>query len=618
MQMSLAQKLQALPRKPGVYLFKDRRGEVLYVGKAKNLKNRIQSYFRGEQAHEPRIELMIQEIADLDYVIVSSETESLILENNFIKQYRPRYNVRLRDDKNYQFIKVDYETEIPQVFAVRRIIPLPQSLPPGEGNKKNISSPQSGGGKVGGRHFGPYTSSLSVKQTLKLLRRIFNLCGNKKMGKKACFYYHLNRCPGVCVGQISLEEYRKTFRQVEKFLGNRQSEVVANLKAEMKGAARKKQFEKAAKLRDHLWALKLIWEKQKVVFTHPASEDYLSLYQTNGTAIVNLFMVREGKLIRHEIFELVSPQGTKPNFILQSFVKQYYAEASDAPKIIVTPFALPELKSRVAKQGRRFQLLKLGLENAENYYQKNQASFEKTLAELRRVLDLPKIPARIEAYDISNIQGFLPVGSMVVFENGQPKKSDYRKFKINVKQTPDDFAMMREILRRRFRHSSTSPFPSPGLGRAAPSEVEGRERSKAWPLPDLIVIDGGRGQLNAALEVLKVKSLKLKVIGLAKKLEGIYLPEKKEPLRLPEDSPALHLLQRLRDEAHRFAIAFYRGRHRKEMTRTILSEIPGIGPVIRKKLLSKFGSVSGIRQASLEALAQIAGPEVAKRLKVNL
>ena len=615
-------------------MFKNAQGEVLYVGKAKNLKNRVKSYFPPLPSfpHEGggikgggRLELMLREIADLDYTIVSSETESLILENNFIKQYRPRFNVRLRDDKNYQFIKLDYESEIPQIYPVRRIGVLVKvrPLPSAHGG---LPSPGLGRVRERSKYFGPYTSALSVKQTLKLLRRIFNLCGNKKVGDKACFYFHLGRCPGVCIGKITVPEYRKIFRQVEKFLANRQSEVVANLKNEMTAAARKKHFEKAARLRDALYALKRIWEKQKVVFTRPVSEDYLSLYQVNSGAYVNLFMVREGKLIHQEIFELVSPKGAEPSFVLESFMRQYYADASDLPQTIVTAWVLPELKSKVAKRGKRFQLLKLGLENAENYYQRNQASLQNTLLGLRKILNLPGIPKRIEAYDISNIQGFLPVGSMVVFEKGEPKKTDYRKFKIHAKSAsggPDDYAMMKEMLKRRFKHGSTSPLIPPLArggrgGEKTLSPDEGRAGEGLWPLPDLIVIDGGRGQLNAALEVLKVKSLKLKVIGLAKRLEDIYLPNQKEPLRLPEDSPVLHLLQRLRDEAHRFAVTFYRGRHRKEMTRTKLSEIPGLGPVTRKKLLQHFGSVSAIRNASLESLAKIIGLTAATRLKENL
>ncbi len=570
----LADKLKTLPQKPGVYLFKDSRGEVLYVGKAKNLKKRVKSYFVKTREQEPRTHILISQIADIDYIIVSSELESLMLENNLIKQYRPRFNVRLRDDKNYQFIKIDYESEIPQVYPVRRITPT--SSPP-------IRPPQADGtgGEREGVYFGPFTSGLAVKQTLKLLKRIFHLCANKKIGPRPCFYYHLGRCPGVCIGQLSLDEYRKSLKPVEQFLNHHQSEIVKSLKGQMQTAAAKREFEKAAGFRDKLLSLKRIWEKQKVVFPQNLDEDYFSLYSTDNRGIINLFMVREGKVIHQESFELSQTSGQLVAQVMSAFLKQYYAEASSRPKTIVVQTELAEkavlekwLKAKILipRRGKKFQLLNLGLENARDYYEKTYVSPQAVLGSLRELLNLPNLPRRIEAYDISNIQGFLPVGSMVVFENGEPKKSDYRKFKINVKQTPDDVAMMREMLIRRFRH-----FP-PGvvlirrrrrrISRDSSAPIgpgPQNDRNKTWPLPDLIVIDGGKAQLNAATKVLTTYNLQLSVIGLAKKLEEIFVPGRKESIRLPEDSPVLHLLQRIRDEAHRFAITFYRKRHRKAM-----------------------------------------------------
>lgn len=598
--LSFKQKIETLSKKPGVYLFKNVQGEILYVGKAKNLRARVRSYFQKGHTREERLRIMISEIADLDYTIVSTETESLILENNFIKQYRPRFNVRLRDDKNYQFIKIDYESEIPRIYAVRKTDGKPRG--------KN-------------KYFGPYTSGLVVKATLKLIRRVFNLCGNKKVSAYSCFYFQIGRCPGVCVGKVSVGDYKKTLRQVEDFLHNRQPAVLRGLTAEMRLAARAKQFEKAAGLRDSIRSLARIWERQKVVFVKPVSEDYLSLHRANSAAFINLFMVRTGKIIHQEVFELAIPEGSSDDQILESFVKQYYFEASDVPKSILLPVSLVAtvalqqwLGAKIVRprRGRRYQLLKLGTENAQNYSQKIETSFEEALKELQAALRLPEKPARIETYDISNIQGFLPVGSMVVFTNGQSDKSQYRKFKINLKQTPDDVAMMREMLTRRFARPLIRP--SATLFRTGRGAGGGED----WPLPNLIVIDGGRGQLNAALEILTTYNLQLPIIGFAKRFEEIFIPGKKKPLRLPDDSPALHLLQRMRDEAHRFAITFYRSRHRQEMTHTRLLEIPGIGPATRRKLLARFGSLSGIRSVSFEALAAEIGSDKAKKILEQL
>ncbi len=602
---TLDAKLKNLPKKPGVYLFKGASGEVLYVGKAKNLKNRIKSYF-----YQGKESLMLRQIGDLDYIIVSNETESLILENNLIKQYRPRFNVRLRDDKNYQFIKIDYETEIPQIYPVRKMA---------RNTKYEI---------LNTKYFGPYTSAVSVRETLKLLRRIFHICSNKKVSNKPCFHYHLNRCPGVCIGKISLNAYRDTFKTIEQFLRHKQTQIVKDLKQQMREVAKQKQFEKAALIRDKIRALQNIWERQKIVFTTKLSQDYLSLAKLNDKAAVNLFVIREGRMIHQETFELDLEKEASDIEALEAFIKQYYVEASDLPKEIIMQHRLPEkelyekwLGTKIikARRGRKRQLLDLGYENAKDYLQRTYAQIQEVLAGLKSFLRLPSLPRRIEAYDISNIQGFLPAGSMIVFENGLPKKSDYRKFKINIKQTPDDVAMMKEMLTRRFAKpviASEAKQSKSDIEIATAPQVEPRNDKITWPLPDLIVIDGGRGQLNAALSVLKAKSYKLiPVIGLAKRLEEIYVPDKKEPLHLSPDSPILHLLQRIRDEAHRFAIAFYRVRHRKEQARSRLDEIPGIGPKLKTMLMQKFHSISGIRSSSLEGLSQVVGSSKAKKLK---
>ncbi|OGH69422.1 MAG: excinuclease ABC subunit C [Candidatus Magasanikbacteria bacterium RIFCSPHIGHO2_01_FULL_47_8] len=592
---SLKDKLKNLPTRPGVYQFKNDRGEVLYVGKAKNLRSRVRTYFLNGRDWEPRLLIMRGQIADLDYTVVSSETESLMLENNLIKQYQPRFNVSLRDDKNFAFIKIDYDQQIPQIYPVRHL------------EKKQ---------KGRARYFGPYTGS--VKWTLKLISNIFQLCRSKKVTDRACFAYHLGRCPGVCFGKMPLAEYRQSFKHIENFLKHRQAEVVKNLKEQMKIAAAERRFEKAAAARDKLKALSRLWERQKIISPKKEDQDYLGLFQTAREAVVAMFLVREGRLIHTEYFNLTHENAAQEE-ILEKFLLQFYPQTSDPPREIYFAARLPnhdliartlsELKGQkielvVPARGKKRQLLNLAAENAAMYHERELASWEKdqagVLDDLKTRLNLPAVPKRIEGFDISNIQGTNPVGSMVVFENGNPAKNEYRKFKINVKETPDDFAMMREMLERRFARSTRS------LGEGG------------WTLPDLIIIDGGKGQLNVGVSVLKKHNLDIPVLGLAKRIEEIFTPGRKSPILLEPNNPVLFLLQRIRDEAHRFAITFYRARHRKTQTYSRLSDISGVGPVTRKKLLKKFGSVSAIRAASFAAVAAEVGRAAAKKIRENL
>ena len=623
----IAEKIRQLPTKPGVYQFKDARGEVLYVGKAKNLKARVKSYFLNSREFEPRLVVMKKNIADLDYTVVSSETESLMLENNLIKQYQPRFNVLMRDDKNYQFIKVDYTTDIPQIYTVRSIPPpreegqgrlTPSQSPPHEGEKKRPA-----------KYFGPYTSGLSVRRTLRLLTEIFHLCRNKKVTDKACFAYHLGRCNGACFGKIPLADYRMTFPHIEDFLKHRQTQVIKNLHAQMKQVAAAKRFETAANARDKIRSLEHLWQRQKIVSTKNANQDFLGLFAAPKKAVICAFLVREGKLIHTEYFEL-DHANAPASEILERFILQYYADASDIPRAIFLSAKINEtraiekslaklrratVKISVPIRGRSSGLIKLASENAALYHEREQASFEKNLPhvldELQKILNLPQIPKRIEGFDISNIQGTNPVGSMVVFTDGRPDKSQYRKFKISLTVSAeglpkaDDFAMMREMLERRFKHSQ-------------PTSYNLQATSSVWPIPDLIIIDGGKGQLNVAVQVLQATSYKLPIIGLAKRLEEIFLPGQKNPILLALDNPVLFLLQRIRDEAHRFAITFYRSRHRQAQAYSRLEDIPGVGPVTRRLLLKKFGSVAGVRSAPLPALAREVGTAMAKKIKENL
>jgi len=532
----LKTKLQNLPQSPGVYLFKNSKEEILYVGKAKVLKNRIKSYFSQSHVIEPRTKHLTSQIADLEYIMTDTETESLMLENNLIKKYQPRYNVLLKDDKNYQFIKIDYSTPIPQISTSRKI----------DSKKANF--------------FGPYTSGLSVRETLRLIRYIFSYCSNKKIGTRPCFYYHLGRCPGVCSKKISVNEYKKHLLKIEGFLRGEMQITLARLKKEMHQASLKKQFEKAGRLRDQAVALQKMLEKQKIVGAKIESFDTVSLYQAGNLAGVTLFQVRLGKLIDAKNFLLENAKNAPQEEVLKSFLQRYYLEASDLPREINLPFFISGIKVLGKKQGIKFlsptrgrkrKLIKMGEKNAKDFLEKSSQNLAREMAvatkalfELKNKLGLPEIPLRIEAYDISNTQGTSPTGSMVVFENGKAKKNDYKKFAIKSLNTPNDVAMMKEMLTRR-------------LARAGEPE--------AWKLPDLMIVDGGKAQLNAVLTALKAINYKLPVIGLAKKLEEIYLPNRKSTLQFPTNSPALHLLQRIRDEAHRFAITYHRKKRSKKL-----------------------------------------------------
>jgi excinuclease ABC subunit C len=589
MNQTLEIKLQSLPKKPGVYIYRDKAGMVLYVGKAVNLRNRVSSYFKKASGDRTkRIENMISQINDLDFVLCDNELESLILENNYIKELKPKYNVLLRDDKNYQFLKINLKQEIPTIEFERK-----------------ASDRQA-------RYFGPYTSGLSLKETLRLLRRIFPYCANSKVGTKPCFYYHIGKCPGVCFGKITMEEYKKHYIQnIIQFLEGRQMQILKDLQILMKTLAANGRFEKAAKVRDQIFALNRVLERQKLVYPKKVSQDVFSLYQA-GVACINLFLIREGKLIRRENFILDNARGATPEEIFCEFLPKYYLDASDKPKEILLPVKISsEAASVVPKivlpsRGKKAELIKLGEANAKQYLEtttdKNlleEARLMASLKELQRVLSLPALPGRIEVYDISNIQGTNPVGSMVVADFGRPKKSDYRKFKINRKQTPDDFAMMSEMLERRFKRS------------------EGMKAEK-WPMPDLVVVDGGKGQLSTAVKVLNTYKLNIPIIGLAKRIEEIFLPGRKAPILLPVNSIALFLLQRMRDEAHRFAITYHRKLRSRSSLASVLDSISGIGPNKKRQLLQSFGSAAKIREASLTDIAAIVGAKAAEKIKASL
>ena len=702
---NLKDKLKELPHKPGTYLFKDGKGRVLYVGKAKDLRNRVMQYFGADT--RPQLPYLMQEAADLDYTVVGTELESLFLENTLIKQYLPPYNIKLRDDKNYAFIKIDYSTPIPQIGYARKIEDETQPINRHTTKQRNENKTDTQGLPPKpytlnpARYFGPYSSARKIKKTLDFVRKIFPYCANKEPSKRPCFYYYLHRCPGICVGNIPMEEYTQQLKRIEQFLKGDTASIRKELKREMQSASSHKQFERAARLRDQFQALQVLDERQTMMFPQRVTWDFVSVYEEYGDACVNLFKIREGKLIDKENFiystvsvipahepgsrtkiqsgfrvpptpklQRASTPGMTPG-VLEKFLENYYGETNDLPKEIyiaswVENKKLLEtlLQSRAhhkipitpPTRGKKLSLIKLGVTNAQEYLRKWQASqatntdaINNTLAELQKLLKLPTLPRRIEGYDISNTQGTNPVSSMVVSKDGLPAKSEYRKFKINVKQTPDDFAMMKETISRRLRHLSTIRHSELSASRVknldpSTSGYLPQDDTVVWPRPDLIVIDGGKGQLNAALEAQhnfqfpisnfqtnsksKIQNSKLSptplalspipMIGLAKRIEEIFLPNNPTPIVLSHDNPVLQLLQRLRDEAHRFGITFHRQLRSKQATKSALDTIPGIGPKTKKLLKSKFGTVATIKSKSIDELAEVLGKPKAEQIKKYL
>jgi len=613
-------KLETLPQKPGVYLMKNAAGEILYIGKAVNLRARVRSYFHRSAQRNARIRRFIQDIADIDWIVVDTELEALVLENQLIKKHQPRYNVRLKDDKTYPYIKIHWQDPFPKVSITRRV--------------------ESDGAK----YYGPYASAWAVRQTLDVLRRVFPYltCNRTITGQdtRACLYYDIKRCAGPCIGAVSQEEYRKIVAGLARFLEGDTESVIAELEAEMHKAAQALQFERAALLRDQIAAARQIASQQQVVAQGMTNEDVLAIAQEGDMRCVQVFFIRRGKLLGRETFFLEGSEDADVEEALASFIQQFYDTVIQPPSHIVLPQDLQEAeiiqKWLTKKSGtlvhlhppqdeRQEKLVHMATTNAleairaMRYQQAtDKLRQEHALQELQQVLGLDSPPARIEGYDVSTLQGTHTVGVMVVFEHGVPRKSDYRRFNIRGVQSvlePNDFAAMRETLRRRLRRLVEEATADPGH--------KARRQDRVWKLrPDLILIDGGKGQLHVALEVLEEFGLRevIPVVALAKREELLYLPDWAEPLRLSPRSEALKLLQRVRDEAHRFSVVSHRQRRRKESLRSTLEEIPGIGPKRRKALLRHFGSVEAIRQASVEELAQVPGMNrrVAETLKAHL
>ena len=606
----LAQKLETLPDRPGVYIYRSADGKVIYVGKAVVLKNRVRSYFHEAARHEPRTRRLVSEIANLEWIVTDTEVEALILENELIKRYRPRYNVRLKDDKTYPYIKLHWHDDFPKVSIVRRME------------------------RDGARYYGPFTSAYAVRQTLDVLRRVFPYldCNRVITGNdpKPCLYYHIKRCAGPCIGAVSRDEYRAIIAGLGAFLEGDSDTVLKQLGARMQFAAENLQFERAAMLRDQIRAAQQIVERQKVVSGRQEDEDIIAFAQDErtGEACVQVFFIRHGKLIGRESFVLEGVQPEANGELMAAFVKQFYDDAAFVPPSIMLQKDLDErniieqwLRSRrgghkvtlkVPKRGPKQALMKLAAENASATLASLQAQWQadtnrqtEALTQVQEALGLQSPPGRIECFDISTLQGTNTVGSMVVFAKGAPLKSDYRRFNVKGRGSqgePDDYASMREVLRRRFRRAVEAAVSDPGS--------KARSSDAAWRiLPDLLIVDGGKGQLSVAMEVLAEYGLSevVPVAGLAKQREELFLPGRSHPVMLPPASQGLFLIQRIRDEAHRFAITAHREQRSKVSVTSELDAVPGIGPARRRALLKHFGSLDAIREASVEQLAAAPG-----------
>jgi len=651
------QNLAQIPDAPGVYLMVGRDGEILYIGKAISLRNRVRSYFQDGAVHHPRTVAMVEKVCDVKTIVVTNEVEALILEANLIKRHQPPFNVRLRDDKRYPYLKVTNEP-FPRVVFTRFV--------------RND----------GARYFGPYTNAHGLRELVDLVRLVFPLrtCREPIDGrrKRPCLQYHIKRCLAPCVGYQTEEEYDRTIDEVVLFLEGKQDSLLARLQHEMTDAAEHLNFESAARLRDRIVAVRRVTEEQKVVWKSRLDMDLVGVARAQGQACMQVFMVRGGKLIGQEHFILEGALEQSDDVLTGEFLKQFYtartagapqdepislariardnqapvpeksrrankagtpaAVTSAIPKELLVS-ALPDERATIEQwlssvKGRRVRILRpqrgaraeymrLVQKNAEQnlkaflaHQEVQETAQARSLTDLADALELPEPPHRIECYDVSNIQGTNPVASMVVFVEGRAKKSEYRKFKIQYDRGPNDFAMMQETLRRRLRYLRRETDRTD-----TPMERELAKKEKFNKKPDLLLIDGGKGQLSAVVEVLdELDMTGLVVAGLAKEHEWLYLPNQSAPIVLPPNSPALHLIQRIRDEAHRFAVTYHRQRRAKSMTQSALDALAGVGPVRKKRLLTAFGSPAGIRRAKLDEIAAVKGmtPALAAKIKQEL
>ena len=595
-EFNIEEELKKLPGKPGVYIMHDAEDTIIYVGKAISLKNRVRQYFQSSRNKGPKIEKMVTHIARFEYIVTDSELEALVLECNLIKEHRPKYNTMLKDDKTYPFIKVTVQEPYPRILFSREM-------------KKDKA-----------RYFGPYTSAGAVKESIELLRKLYQIRTCHKVlprdqGKeRPCLYYHMKQCKAPCQGYVSQEEYREQVRGVLDFLNGDYQKMVRQLKEQMQQASMELRFEEAAALRDTIRDIEKVGERQKITGSGGEDKDIIALSHDGLDAVAQVFFVRDGKMIGREHFYLKVNFEDRPEEILQSFIKQFYAGTPFIPKEIDLQYEIEDLDVitrwltarrgqkvtvKIPKKGQKEKLVELAAENARMVLDRDRERIKReegrtvgAVREIERLLGLEGLD-RMEAFDISNISGYESVGSMVVYEKGKPKKSDYRKFKIKTVQGADDYASMREVLTRRFE-------------RGLEEQKESREMQGFSAFPDLLLMDGGKGQVHIAEEVLAQLSLDIPVCGMVKddhhRTRGLFFHEQEIPI--DRHGEGFKLVTRIQDEAHRFAIEYHRLLRSKGQVKSVLDDIPGVGPARRKALLRRFGAVENIQKASEEELAQ--------------
>ena len=620
-------RLRITPEKPGVYMMKDARDKVLYVGKASSLKNRIRSYFGSPHNLAPKIRRMVSRVVDFEFIVTDSEAEALILECTLIKKFRPHYNARLKDDKSYPYIKIDLTEEFPQVYITRMVA------------------------QDGARYFGPFATAGSVRKTLGLLKKLFpyRSCTKVITGKdlRPCLEYYINRCVAPCISAVTREEYHKVVQQVIMFMEGKTERVVDDLRQKMEEASHNLEFERAAVVRDQIRSIQQVMEEQRIKVSSNANYDLDAIAMAEGQdeAWVEVFFIRQGKLIGRDNFIMEGTQDDSPGHILAEFIKQFYQSVSFIPQRIILQYALDEerliqdwLKEKrgapvaLARplRGEQHKLIKMVAENAAQGLSQMRAKWlsnadavQQAMTELQEELNLPNLPHRIECYDISNIQGTNAVGSMVTLQDGLPKPAHYRRFRIKGVDGINDYAMMQEVLRRRFKRLAALK----GKGSSDTSETRDAEQAstgggESWGIiPDLVLIDGGKGHLSAALEVfLELGVDFMPLASLAKENEWLFVPQTPEPIVLPANSQGLYMVQRIRDEAHRFAITYHRKLRSKSSIASSVDLVPGIGPKRKRMLMRRFGSIKGIKEAAIDDIAAVPGMtrSLATRLKESL
>ncbi len=604
----IIEQVKALPPRPGVYIMRNAKGDVVYVGKAASLRSRVRSYFGSPSSLEPKTQRLSEHIADFEFIVTTTVQEALILEATLIKRHQPFFNVRLKDDKHYPYLKVDLNDPWPRVYIVRRVE------------------------NDGARYFGPFASASSVRTTLDVVKKLFPWRSCTKIitgtDPRPCLDYFIHRCIAPCTGYCTKEEYDEVIRQVILFLEGHSDEVLDELQRKMDEASENLEFERAAFIRDQIQSVERVTERQVTATTTPMDADVFGMAKDGDEACVQVFFVRGIKMVGRDTFMLAGVQDEPDEQIVTSFLKQFYESATYVPRHIILPTNIEEptllrtwlsgkragaVEIAVPKRGERRRLVQIAAENAKEALQMARTKWlsdttkkQEAMSQLQEELNLPTLPKRIECYDISNIQGTSSVGSMVVFVDGQPRPSEYRRFRIKSVRGANDFASMQEVLRRRFRRAGDSAT----------------DEGETWALhPDLLIVDGGKGQLSAAHDIMRDASVgHIPLAGLAKRNEELFLVDEPEPVVLPRTSQALYLVQRVRDEAHRFAITYHRNVRHKAGMQSALDNVPGVGPKRKKALLRKFGSVQRIREASSEDVAATPGftSKLAQTVKEHL